>query len=84
MPTPSKSSDAICEAARQVDLVQAYYGRDAIGLADRSQEIEDACRGGRVEACYRLVGKDQPRLLSHSPRDADTLLLPARKLVNSG
>jgi hypothetical protein len=56
---------------------------DFVFLYNSVKNRKHIVRGGRVEACDRLVSQDQTRLLRKRPRNADTLLLPSAEVADS-
>ena len=79
----SQTDNPVGEALCVFQLVQRNYCGNAIFAADIAKQAENFLRGCRVEAGYRFVGQNHGRLLRQRPCDAHTLLLAARKLVNS-
>ncbi len=63
-------------------VVQAYDGRDILGLADAVEHREHVLRRGRIETRHRLVGEYDPGLLGKSAGNADALLLAAAQSVH--
>src|SRR5918993_1741108 len=82
-PTRAQSDDAVGEAPRQLDLMQADDGGDAVLAADAVQIGKNPLGRRWIEAGNGLVGEDDLRLLRHGAGDADTLLLAARQRVGT-
>ena len=76
-----KANDFVGKTACEIHLVKAYNGGDVVFRAYPAQVGEHAFSRCGIEACHRLVGKDQGRLLCHCTRDADPLLLTTRQPV---
>lgn len=62
--------------------MQADDRGDVIFPADTMNEFKDAHRCGRIEARHGFIGENGLRVLNQRPRDADTLLLTARELID--
>src|SRR5262245_31126395 len=76
------TNDPIGVATRELQLMQAHDGGDAVGLANAVQKAEHAIGGGRIETRDWLVSQYQRGLLYQRASNADALLLPARQLID--
>ena len=63
--------------------MKADDGRQVLLAREARYEVEDVSRGGGVEACHGLVGKDELSALHESPRNADALLLATGEPVGT-
>ena len=82
-PAAGETDDVLGIPLRELELVQAHDGRDAVRLADRVQQPKNAIRRCRIETRNGLVGKQKRWLLNEGTCDADTLLLATGQLIGA-
>ena len=73
--------DDAVRVGRHIGLVGDHGDGDAGVAVERGEQFHDVAAGRRVEVAGRLVGEDDLRAGDDGPRDGDTLLLAAGKLV---
>lgn len=75
-------NDSVGVSFCELDLVQAYDGGNGVLFAYEMEQREYVVCRSWIEARYRLIGKDDFRLLRDGPCYSDPLLLPPAEAID--
>jgi hypothetical protein len=71
----AKGNDAICESARQVNLMESAQDGGTVLSGLASKQPEDVLAGARIEVCNGLIRQQDDGIEDERPGDAHPLLL---------